>query len=69
VLLYSLKLLTNAPKSSHMMCAMHRKWFLNAGHLIREASRVESGIQVIERLEDVKSVVISSKRQSASSKQ
>jgi hypothetical protein len=51
------------------MCAMHRKWFLIAGHLIREASRVESGIQVIERLEDVKSVVISSKRQSASSKQ
>ena len=42
------RLLMNAPKASCMTCAIHGMWFLNAGHLIAEASTVDCSSRVIE---------------------
>jgi len=62
------RLLSNAPIASWMTCAMHGLWFLNAGHSIPEASRIDCDSQVIELIEEVSSVVIPSHRLSVSSK-
>jgi hypothetical protein len=40
--------LMNAPKACGMPCAMHGLWFLNAGHLILQESRVDCSSPVIE---------------------
>jgi hypothetical protein len=60
-------MLMNAPKASYMTCAMDGMWFLNAGHSIPEASRVDCSMHVIKEFEGALSVVIPSKQPSVSS--
>ena len=38
---FTLRLLMNSPKANCMTCAMYGMWFLNEGHSIAEASRVD----------------------------
>jgi len=63
------RLLTNAPKASCIMCAMHGMWFFNASYSIPEASIVDCSSSVTEWFEDALSVVMSSKQPLVSSKQ
>jgi len=62
----SLRLLRNAPNASCMMCAMHGRWFLNAGHSILKASRVYCSSRVIDSFEEGLYVLIPSKTPSVS---
>jgi len=45
---FTLRMLMNAPKASCMTCAMQGIWFLQAGHLIAEASSVDCSSGVIK---------------------
>jgi hypothetical protein len=47
---------------------MHRKWFLDAGHSIPEASNDDCSSHVIELFEEALSVVIPSRRPAVSLK-
>jgi len=60
------QLLQNAPQGSCMMCVIRGMWFLNAGHSIREARRVDWSLRAIEQSEKVWFVVVPSKRPSVS---
>jgi len=42
------RLLTNTPQASWMTCAMHDMWFVNAGHTILEASKVNCNMGIME---------------------
>jgi len=59
---FTSRLLINPSKASYMTRPMHGMWFLNAGHSIPEAPRVDCSSQVIEWFEEALSVVIHSKR-------
>jgi len=61
-------LLMNAPKASCMTCAMPGMWFLKAGHCIGEALSVDCSSRVIQKFEEVISVILRSKRPLVSSK-
>jgi len=63
---FTLTLHMNAPKASWMTCAMHGIWFLNAGHTIPEASRVDCDSWVLQKFEEELVVVIPSKLPSVS---
>jgi len=66
---FTLNLLMNAPKASWKTCPMHGMWFLNAGHSIPVASRVNYRSRVIDSFEEAISVVITSKWPLVSGKQ
>jgi len=68
VWLVTLRLLMNAPKASWMTCAIQGIWFLNAGHTMWKATRVDCSSWVIEKFEEALSVVFASKWPSVSSK-
>jgi len=51
----------NTSKASCMTCAMHGMWFHNAGHLIPEASSVNTSLRGIEYFDEALSVLIPSK--------
>jgi len=65
---FTTRLLKKAPKASCMTCAMSGMWFLNAGHLTPDVSKVDCSPQVIEQFEESLSCATRSKRLSVSSK-
>ena len=65
---FTLRLLRNAPRASWMTCALHGMGCVNAGHSIREGSRVDCSSRVSEQFEKALSLAILSKWPSVSSK-
>jgi len=65
---FTSRLLMSAPKACCMTCAMHRMWFLNAGHWIAEALIVDCSSPVIGKFGEALWVVIPSKQPTVSSK-
>jgi len=64
---FALRQLMNAPKAGCMTCAMHDRWFPNAGHTIPEASSVDCSSWIIECFEEALSIVTPRNRPSVSS--
>ena len=62
------KLLMNAPTASFVMGAMHSMWFLNAGHSILVASKVDCSSRLIQWFEEALALQTPSKRPSETSK-